>query len=69
MLLDLVLRNKELAGNVMVGGSLGCSNHKMELGILQGRSRARIRIVILDFKRANFGLFRDFLGRIPSAGP
>ncbi|GAB0206941.1 hypothetical protein GRJ2_003159700 [Grus japonensis] len=67
VLLDLVLTNKEgLVGDVKAGGSLGCSDHEMvEFRILRGRSRAISRITTLDFRRANFGLFKDLLGRIP----
>ena len=67
VLLDLVLTNKEgLVEDVKVGGSLGCSDHEMvEFRILHGRSRAITRITTLDFRRANFGLFKDLLGRIP----
>ncbi|GAB0206526.1 hypothetical protein GRJ2_003118200 [Grus japonensis] len=67
VLLDLVLTNKEgLVGDVKVGGSLGCSDHEnVEFRILHGRSRAMSRITTLDFRRANFGLFKDLLGRIP----
>ncbi|GAB0208992.1 mitochondrial enolase superfamily member 1 [Grus japonensis] len=67
VLLDLVLTNKEgLVGDVKDGGSLGCSGHEMvEFRILHGRSRAISRTTTLDFRRANFGLFKDLLGRIP----
>ncbi|GAB0190586.1 mitochondrial enolase superfamily member 1 [Grus japonensis] len=67
VLLDLVLTNKEgLVEDLKVGGSLGCSDHEMvEFRILCGRSRAVNRITTLDFRRANFGLFKDLLGRIP----
>ncbi|GAB0210277.1 hypothetical protein GRJ2_003493500 [Grus japonensis] len=58
--------NERLVGDVKVGGSLVCSDHEMvEFRILRGRSRAISRITTLDFRRANFGLFRDLLGRIP----
>ncbi|GAB0207498.1 mitochondrial enolase superfamily member 1 [Grus japonensis] len=67
VLLDLVLTNKEgLVGDVKVGGSLGCSDHEtVEFRILHGRSRAMNRIMTLDFRRDNFDLFKDLLGRIP----
>ncbi|GAB0208304.1 mitochondrial enolase superfamily member 1 [Grus japonensis] len=67
VLLDLVLTNKEgLVGDVKVGDSLGCSDHEMvEFRILRGRSGAESRITTLDFRRANSGLFKDLLGRIP----
>ncbi|GAB0207239.1 mitochondrial enolase superfamily member 1 [Grus japonensis] len=37
----------------------------VEFRILHGRSRAISRITTLDFRRANFGLCKDLLGRIP----
>ena len=65
VLLDLILTNKEgLVKEVKVEGSLGCSDHEMvEFKILSGRSKARSRIATLDFRRANFDLFRDLLSR------
>ena len=65
-LLDLVLPNKEgLVEDVKVGDSLGCSDREMvEFRILRGGSRAIGRIKTLDFRRANFGLFKDLLGGI-----
>ncbi|GAB0184184.1 hypothetical protein GRJ2_000884000 [Grus japonensis] len=67
VLLDLVLTNKAgLVEDLKAGGSLGCSDHDMvEFRILRGRSRPVSRITTLDFRRANFGLFKDLLGRIP----
>jgi len=68
-LLDLVLTNTEgLVEDVKVGGRLGCSDHEIvEFRILRGGSRAISRIKTLDFKRANFGLFKELLGGIPWA--
>jgi len=65
-LLDLVLTNKEgLVEDVKVGGRLGCSDHEMvEFRILRGGSRAISRIKTLNFRRANFGLFKELLGGI-----
>ncbi|GAB0209334.1 hypothetical protein GRJ2_003399100 [Grus japonensis] len=65
--LDLVLPNKEgLVGNVKFKGSLGCSEHEMvEFKILRAARRAHSKLTTLDFRRADFGLFRDLLGRIP----
>jgi len=37
----------------------------VEFTILRGGSRAISRITALDFRRANFGLFKDLLGGIP----
>jgi len=66
-LLDLVLTNKEgLVEDVKAGGNLGSSDHEMvNLKILCGGSRVISRIKTLDFRRANFGLFKELLGGIP----
>ncbi|GAB0182547.1 hypothetical protein GRJ2_000720000 [Grus japonensis] len=66
-MLDLILTNKEgLVGDVKLKGSLGCSDHKMvEFRILRAARRACSKLTTLDFRRADFGLFRDLLGRIP----
>ncbi|GAB0206541.1 mitochondrial enolase superfamily member 1 [Grus japonensis] len=66
-LLDLILTNKEgLVGDVKLKGSLGCSDHKMvDFRILRAARRARSKLTALGFRRADFGLFRDLLGRIP----
>ena len=37
----------------------------VESRILHGRSKATSRTAALDFRRANFGLFKDLLGGIP----
>jgi len=67
VLLELLLTNKEgLAEDVKAGGRLGCSDHEMvEFRILRGESRAISRIKTLDFRRANFGLFKELLGEVP----
>ncbi|GAB0182026.1 hypothetical protein GRJ2_000667900 [Grus japonensis] len=66
-MLDLVLINKEgLVGNAKLKGSLSCSDHEMvEFQILRAVRRAHSKLTTLDFGRADFGLFRDLLGRIP----
>ncbi|GAB0181349.1 hypothetical protein GRJ2_000600200 [Grus japonensis] len=66
-MLDLVLTNKEgLVGNVKLKGSLGCSDHEMvEFKILRAVRRAHSKLTALDFRRADFALFRDLLGRVP----
>ena len=37
----------------------------MEFKILRAVRRAHSKLTALDFRRADFGLFRDLLGRIP----
>jgi len=65
-MLDLVLTNKEgLVGNVRLKGSLGCSGHEMvEFKILRATRRVRSKLTTLDFRRADFGLFRNLLSRV-----
>ncbi|GAB0188073.1 hypothetical protein GRJ2_001272600 [Grus japonensis] len=67
-MVDLVLTNKEgLVGNMKLKGSLGCSDHEMvEFKILRAVRRAHSKLTTLDFGRADFGLFRDPPGRVPS---
>ncbi|GAB0198633.1 hypothetical protein GRJ2_002328700 [Grus japonensis] len=66
-MLDLVLTNKEgLVGDMKLKGSLGCSDHEtVEFKILRAVRRAHSKLTTLDLRRADFGLFRDLLGRIP----
>ncbi|GAB0175611.1 nucleoside diphosphate kinase 6 [Grus japonensis] len=65
--LDLVLTNKErLVKNMNLKGSLGCNDHEMvEFKILRVVRKAHSKLATLDFRRADFGLFRDLLGRVP----
>ena len=45
-----------------------CSDHEMvDFRILHGGSRSISIIKTLDFRRANFGLFKELLGGIPWA--
>ena len=64
-MLDPVLTNKEgLVGSVKLKGSAGCSDHEMmEFKILRAARRMHSKLATLDFRRADFGLFRDLLGR------
>ncbi|GAB0199210.1 hypothetical protein GRJ2_002386400 [Grus japonensis] len=66
-MLDLVLTNKEgLVGNVKLKSSLGCSDHEMvDFKILRAARRVHSKLTTLGFRRADFGLFRDLLGRVP----
>jgi len=54
---------------VKAGGSLGCCDHEMvEFRTLPGGSRAISRIKTLDFRRNNFGLFKDCLEEFHGSG-
>ncbi|PKU45830.1 rna-directed dna polymerase from mobile element jockey-like [Limosa lapponica baueri] len=64
-LLDLVL-TKGLMEDVKVGGNLGCSDHvKIEFRIVGSTRKPISRTDTLDFRRANFNLFKKLLGEIP----
>jgi len=64
-MLDPALTNKEgLVGNEKLQGSLGCSDHEMvEFKILREARRAHSKITTLDFRKADFSLFRDLVHR------
>ncbi|PKU46089.1 adaptin ear-binding coat-associated protein 1 [Limosa lapponica baueri] len=66
-LLDLVLTNREgLVEHITVGGNLGCSDHgKIEFRIVSSTRKPISGTETLDFKRANFDLFKKLLGEIP----
>jgi len=66
VMLDIVLSSKEgLVHDVKLMGRLGCSDHEMvEFKILRAARRAHSKLTTLDFRKADFGLFRDLLSRI-----
>ncbi|PKU46226.1 pre-mrna-processing factor 17 [Limosa lapponica baueri] len=66
-LLDLVLTNKEgLVEDIKVRGNLGCSDHrKIEFRIVGSMCKPTSRTETLDFRRANFDLFKKLLGENP----
>jgi len=68
--LDLLLTNREgLVGDVVVGGRLGLSNHEMiEFSVLGEIKRGASKTTTMDFRRADFGLFRTLVERIPWEG-
>ncbi|PKU40674.1 glycerol kinase [Limosa lapponica baueri] len=65
-MLDLALTSQEgLVGNVKLKGSLGCSGHELvEFKILRTARMVHSKLTTLDFRRADFGVFRDLLGRV-----
>ena len=66
-LLDFLFVNREgLIGDIMVGVCLGHSDHEMAECKIFGIMRKKVsRVATLDFKRANFKLFRELLSRVP----
>jgi len=69
--LDLLFTNREgLVGDVVVGGYLGLSNHEMiEFSIHGGVKREVRKTTTMDFQRADFGLFKMLLERVPWESP
>lgn len=67
VLLDLILTNKDrLVGNMKVKSSLGCTDHEMmEFRTLRERRRVKRKLTNLSFRRVDFDLFNDLLGRVP----
>ncbi|PKU34200.1 hypothetical protein llap_15501 [Limosa lapponica baueri] len=65
--LDLLFPNKEgLVGDVEVGGRLGLSDHEMvKFSILSEVRKGVSKASTLDFRRADFSLFRTLVGRVP----
>ncbi|KAK4823236.1 hypothetical protein QYF61_000096 [Mycteria americana] len=65
--LDLLFTNREgLVSDVMVGGRLGQSDHEMIEFLIRGEAvRGVSKTATLDFRRADFGLFRRLVERVP----
>ena len=66
-LLDLMFEKRDgLIGDVMIGGCLGHSDHEMvEFKIFSVMTKKVSRVATLDFRRANFKLFRKLVSSIP----
>lgn len=66
-LLDLLFTNREgLVGDVVVGGHLGHSDQEIiEFSILRDARRAINKASTLDFRRADFSLFKRLVQRVP----
>ncbi|KAK4815580.1 hypothetical protein QYF61_004097 [Mycteria americana] len=66
-LLDLLFTNREgLVSHVMVGGCLGQSDHEIIEFLIRGEVRRGVsKTATLDFRRADFGLFRRLVERVP----
>jgi len=65
--LDLLFTNREgLMGDVVVRGQLGLSNHEMREFSVRGEVKRRSsKTTIMDIQRADFGLFRTLVERVP----
>lgn len=59
-------KKEELVVDVIISGSLGCSDHEIaRFEILRGVRKVSRTVQILDFKKENFGFFGQLTGRIP----
>lgn len=59
------INQEKLIGDVKDRDQLNCSDHKlMVFSILRGANKANSKIKALDFKMADFTLFRNVLGRM-----
>ncbi|GAB0210334.1 hypothetical protein GRJ2_003499200 [Grus japonensis] len=65
--LDLLFTNREgLVGDVVVGGRLGLSEHEMIEFLIHGEvRRGTSKTATMDFRRADFGLLRTLVERVP----
>ncbi|KAK4821278.1 hypothetical protein QYF61_017642 [Mycteria americana] len=65
--LDLLFTNREgLVSDVMVGGCLGQSDHEMIEFLIRGEAARGVgKTATLDFRRADFSLFRRLVERVP----
>ncbi|RMC06735.1 hypothetical protein DUI87_16181 [Hirundo rustica rustica] len=66
-MLDLLFANRDgLVGDVVVGGHLGQSDHEIiEFSIIGEIRRNTNKTFTLDFRRADFCLFRSLIQRVP----
>ncbi|KAK4809656.1 hypothetical protein QYF61_002553 [Mycteria americana] len=65
--LDLLFTNRDgLVSDVMVGGCLGQSDHEMIEFLIRGEAARGVgKTATLDFRRADFSLFRSLVERVP----
>ena len=66
-ILDLLVTSaSELIGDVMTGGSLGCSDHALvDFAVLRHVGQAKSKVRTLNFKKANCRLFKELVRRTP----
>jgi len=62
----VVTNASELVGDVKIGGRLGCSDHALvELVLLREMGITKSIVRTLNFRRANFQLFKKIVRRTP----
>jgi len=56
----------EVIGGVKTEGSLGCSDHALvEFTVLRDMGKVRSIVRTLNFRKANFQLFKELVSRTP----
>lgn len=62
---DLMVQH-ELIGDVKTGGSLGCCDHTLvDIAVLCDTDQAKSKVRTMNFKKANFQLFKELVSRTP----
>jgi len=66
-ILDLILTSaSELIGDIKIGGSLGCSDLGLVgFTLLRDTGKERSMVRTLNFRKANFQLFKELVNRTP----
>jgi len=64
--LDLLLTSgNELIGDIRIGGCLGCNDYAMvEFTILKNMEQTNSKMKTLNFRKANFQVFRELVNKI-----
>lgn len=63
---NLILTKEEgFTGDMKIKSSLGCRDHEMVKFRIHGAGRHKRKLTTLDFKRADFGLFKYLCGGVP----
>lgn len=54
----MVTNERELRGDIEIGGSLQCSDHALVgFAVLRNRGQIRRKVRLLNFRKTNFQLF------------
>lgn len=67
MILDLIITSvNELTGKVKMGGRLGWNNRALvDFAVLSDMGQVRSKVKPLNFRKANFQLFKEIVKRVP----
>ena len=62
----MITNASELISDIENGGSLSCSDHALvEFTVLRGTGKVRSILRTLNFRKANFWLFKELVNRTP----